>query len=123
MQAGARWTVESVAQLPEDERFEILRGEALPASPTGFEHSWGVSLLIQYVGTYVRTHKLGRASGEDRFVLPRDPDVVLAPDLAFVRADRLPLRSEWKSFLQFAPDLVGEVVSPHDKTGTCSTRP
>lgn len=50
------------------------------------------------------------------FVLSRDPDTVLAPDVAFVRADRLPPPGQRHRFAELAPDLAVEVVSPDRAT-------
>jgi Uma2 family endonuclease len=46
-------------------------------------------------------------------VLGRNPDTVLAPDLAFVRHDRL-LDHPDDGFLLVPPDLVAEVLDPWD---------
>ncbi len=41
---------------------------------------------------------------------------MLAPDVAFVRGDRLPpLRSDRRGFLPLAPDLAVEIISPSDR--------
>ncbi len=44
-------------------------------------------------------------------------DTVLAPDVAFVRAERLPPRAERRGYLPLAPGLMVEVVSPSDRAG------
>jgi Uma2 family endonuclease len=44
----------------------------------------------------------------------RDPDKILIPDLAFVRADRLPPEGERWRIAGHAPDLDVEVISPND---------
>ncbi|MBI2756222.1 MAG: Uma2 family endonuclease [Chloroflexi bacterium] len=54
---------------------------------------------------------------ETRFLLARGPDVVLGPDAAFVRTERLPPEAERDGFLALAPDLVVESVSPSDRAG------
>ena len=43
------------------------------------------------------------------------PDTVLAPDVAFVRSERLPPPEELVGFPRVAPDLAVEVVSPSDR--------
>jgi Uma2 family endonuclease len=48
-------------------------------------------------------------------VLRRGPDTVRAPDMAVVRADRVPPREVRRTFAELAPDLVAEVVSPYDR--------
>src|SRR6185436_17210046 len=54
--------------------------------------------------------------GDNGFTLSRNPDTVRGPDIAFVRKERVahPIPS---TFLQFAPDLVVEVLSPNDRPG------
>ncbi len=83
--------------------------------PAGFEHGdlatrFGIALT-----SYVTMHKLGRVViGDIGFKLTADPDTVRAPDVAFVRQERLlaagPVRGYWAG----APDLVVEVISPND---------
>ena len=48
------------------------------------------------------------------FVLGRGPDTVRAPDVAFISSDRLQSEEIPDSFIEMAPDLVVEVVSPGD---------
>ncbi len=64
---------------------------------------------------FVRRGRLGRVFGNDTgFVVARNPDTVRAPDIAFVRAGRLPEGPPPQRWDQ-APDLVVEVVSPNDR--------
>ena len=114
MEATKRYTVEEIERLPEDETFELLRGEPLPMSPVSFEHLVVTAVLIEALRGFVHRRRLGIVGGEAGFILPTVPEVLLAPDVAFVRRDRLPPRAEWSGFLRLAPDLVVEVVSPHD---------
>jgi Uma2 family endonuclease len=53
---------------------------------------------------------------ETGFQISRDPDTVRAPDVAFVRAERLPA-AEPLGFFPGAPDLAVEVLSPSDRAG------
>jgi Uma2 family endonuclease len=50
------------------------------------------------------------------FLLTRDPDVLVSPDVAFVRTDRLPPEQERTRFMPLAPDLAVEIVSPSDRS-------
>jgi Uma2 family endonuclease len=45
------------------------------------------------------------------FQLENDPDTVRAPDVCFIRPDRLPA-SDLRGYFRGAPDLAAEVVSP-----------
>lgn len=110
-------TMEALAALPDDEhRYDLLRGELRRMPPGGFEHGAIVATVTARLDALVRERRLGRVVGaETGFVLGRDPDTVLAPDAAFVRGERLPPPEQRKGFLELAPDLVVEVVSPSDR--------
>jgi Uma2 family endonuclease len=45
-------------------------------------------------------------------MLTRDPDTVRGPDVAYVRAERIPETGVPVAFWELAPDLAVEVVSP-----------
>jgi Uma2 family endonuclease len=68
------------------------------------------ALLLEHVVP----RRLGRLLGETGFVLARNPDTVRAPDLAFVRRGRLPERTIGMVYIDGAPDLAVEVLSPSD---------
>lgn len=71
--------------------------------------------LAMRVGTFVEKHDLGELfSGDSGVYLDRDPDTVRGPDLHFVRKDNAG-SLDWDSFLDVAPDLCIEIVSPSDK--------
>jgi Uma2 family endonuclease len=48
------------------------------------------------------------------FVLRRNPDTVRAPDVGFVKADRILGGKRTVKFFEGAPDLAIEVISPSD---------
>jgi Uma2 family endonuclease len=54
-------------------------------------------------------------AAETGFTLFRNPDTVRAPDIAFVRRERIP--GETGGFPHMAPDLAVEVLSPDDRPG------
>lgn len=111
-------TAEDLWQLDDEPgRFDLIRGELIRMSPAGFRHGKLSALMTRRIADFVYTHRLGDVVGaETGFVLARDPDVVLAPDAAFVRSERLPSEDEQEGFLELAPDLVVEVVSPSDRS-------
>lgn len=105
---------EDLWRLSSDLRCELIDGVLIEMSPPGPEHA-GIALTIgSLVNVHVRARNLGRVLGEAGFILRRDPDTVRAPDVAFVRADRIPPTGLPKTFWEFAPDLSVEVVSPND---------
>ncbi len=98
-------------------RCELIRGELEMMIPTGGEHGGVVLNVSTPLDSYVRKNDLGRAYGaETGFVLSRDPDTVRAPDVAFIRKERLE-QVHTKKFIPGPPDLAVEVLSPDDRPG------
>jgi Uma2 family endonuclease len=65
----------------------------------------------------VHAHALGAVFGQGTgFEIASDPDTVRAPDLAFVRRERVALISP-RGYAALAPDLVAEILSPDDRPG------
>lgn len=65
------------------------------------------------LGNHIADRWLGRLTSSDtRFIVQTDPLRVLAPDVAFIRADRLPLADQRDRPLALAPDVVVETISP-----------
>lgn len=112
-------TVEELSELPDDGlRHELVEGELVSVAPAGFEHGDLAMELAFHVKAFVRARSLGAVlAAETGFVLRRKPDTVRAPDVAFVRAERVPPRDQRRRFAVLAPDLVAEVVSPTDRAG------
>jgi Uma2 family endonuclease len=98
-------------------RRELVRGELIVREPAGFRHGDIAARLLIAVGTFVESRSLGRVfTAETGFRLRSNPDTVRAPDVAFVRRDRLPDRPP-PGYAAIAPDLVIEVLSPDDRPG------
>ena len=111
-------TAADLMRLPDDARgYELVEGRLVRMSPTGTGHAADASTLDAALSFFVREHRLGRViSSEAGFLISQvgEPDTVLAPDVAFVRADRVPPRDspEWHKYWRLAPDLVVEIASP-----------
>lgn len=108
-------TAEDLWAMPEHGgHCELVKGELIEMPPAGAEHGATAFDLGVHLGNFVRTHRLGRVcAAKTGFILARNPDTVRAPDVAFVAAERLPSPLP-TNFLELAPDLVVEVVSPGD---------
>lgn len=112
------WTVEEIEHLPRDkQRFEVIRGVLRALPPGSGELGKIAAEITARLGNYLRvTGHGGRAfAGRTGFVLARDPDILVAPDVAYVSAARLPPRSERRSYLRVAPDLAIELRSPTNR--------
>ena len=110
------FTAEELLHLPTTgRRLDLVKGKVYEAPPAGGKHGSVAMNVGIALGSYVRSHGLGRVfAAETGFILRRDPDTVRAPDAAFVAGGRLPQEELPTGYLELAPDLVVEVVSPHD---------
>ena len=109
-------TAEELAQLPDDgQRHELIEGVLITMAPSGGEHGELASEANGLLWQHVRIHGLGRTFGaETGFILARDPDIVLAPDAAFVSWARAEAIGRVRGYLPVAPDLAVEIISPND---------
>jgi Uma2 family endonuclease len=109
-------TAADLARMPADGlRYELVKGELRTMLPSGGEHgAVGINLAVP-LGQHVKANQFGVVLGaETGFMIARDPDTVRAPDVAFVRKERIPAAGIPRSFWPGAPDLAAEVVSPND---------
>lgn len=109
-------TADELLLMPKDEvRYELVRGELRTMAPAGFEHGVVIAKLTWRFAQHVETNNLGVVRGaETGFKIATNPDTVRAPDIAFVRRERIPENGITKKFWPGAPDLAVEVVSPGD---------
>jgi Uma2 family endonuclease len=98
-------------------RFELDEGRLRVMEPPGFGHGDVALTLGALLRTHVRRRRLGKVVTESGFVLRRSPDTVYGPDVAFVRAHRLPPAGAAHRYFEGPPDLAVEVRSPNDRPG------
>ena len=110
-----RLTADDLLAMGDNCRCELVNGELAPMSPSGYAASYiGVHIAI-LVGGFVEAHGLGTVTMADAgYRLRRNPDTVRAPDFAFVARGRITAEMDQTKYLDLAPDLVVEVVSPGD---------
>ena len=96
-------------------RCELVDGRIVPRSPTGGEHGSLESDLGFVLRHFVQEHNLGWVmTGEVGIYTRRHPDRVRGADVVFLSKERWPNRPP-KGFLEVAPDLVVEIMSPNDR--------
>jgi len=105
--------------MPDDGwRYELVKGELIKMAPTGEEHGRVTMELAARLHLHVKQNNLGNVyAAETGFKLESDPDTVRAPDIAFVRLERINATGRLTGFREGAPDLVVEVLSPSDRIG------
>lgn len=109
-------TAEEVFENPPSGRYELVRGEVIEMSPTGFEHGEIVGNIVGLLYSFVRKQRIGVVAGaETGFILARNPDTVRGADVAFVTTERSALQKNKEKFFDGPPDLAVEVVSPSDR--------
>ena len=89
-------TAEELALVRDDGyQYELVRGELRRLPCAGFRASNIAARIAMRIGAYAEAHGLGEITVADGgYVLERGPDTVRAPDVAFVRAERVPTAEE-----------------------------
>ena len=116
-------TLDDLLAQPEDAQwqYELVEGRLVRMPASGGEASAIAARLLIALGIFVEPRGLGTLTGADGeydlTVLSTAGETALAPDLAFVRAERVPARdsAEYQRAWRVAPDLVVEVVSPNQR--------
>jgi Uma2 family endonuclease len=108
-------TAEEFSLLPATQmRRDLVQGEVVETMPTGFRHGRLAFVFGKKLDNWAEEHNAGVVGVETGFILDRDPDVVRAPDVFFVRTERLPPGELPETFADLAPDLAVEVISPSE---------
>ena len=110
-------TAAELLAMPDDgfHFYELVKGELITMAPAGGEHgAVGIRAAVR-IGVIVEANDLGVVFNADTgFIISTDPDTVRAPDVSFVRKERIPADGIPRGFFQGAPDLAVEVISPSD---------
>jgi Uma2 family endonuclease len=109
-------TTSDLERLGSDARFELIQGVLYEMPPSGYRSNLVLSEIGGELRNYVKARQLGRVTfGEAGYVLERNPDTVVVPDVAFVRRDRIPDPVPEVGLFEGPPDLIVEVISPTDE--------
>jgi Uma2 family endonuclease len=107
------WTDEAFMALPDDgQHYEIVNGELIDMGNSGALHGYVCSTLMILLGGYIRIQNLG-AMFDSSTAFKMKNGNKRSPDIAFFAKQRLQGMTELPSgFLEGAPDLAVEVLSP-----------
>lgn len=96
------------------EHAELVAGRIIKGMPTGHEHGDIEAVIAALLVMFVRQAKLGKVmSGEVGLYTQRNPDTVRAADVLFISNGRYAMVTSG-SFLDVAPELIIEILSPDD---------
>lgn len=108
-------TPEDLLAKSKDRSYELVDGELLEVSVSALS-----SLVAMKLGRRLEEHSdqagLGWVFSSEALYrcFPWKPNLIRKPDLSFVRMKRLAPEQLAEGFIQVAPDLAAEVVSPND---------
>ncbi|MXY45940.1 MAG: Uma2 family endonuclease [Chloroflexi bacterium] len=110
-------TAEKLLAMPDDGyRYELIRGELIRMAPAGHAHGREGNRVNRTLSNHVFDNELGETYlAETGFVIERNPDTVLAPDVAFVRKEREEAARDVSGYFPGPPDIAVEVISIHDR--------
>jgi Uma2 family endonuclease len=115
-------TGEELARHPELEPCELVNGRVVPMAPAGPIHgSIEFRLAARLVAYADETGRGVAMGGEVGLYTGRDPDTVRGADALFISHERY---GRWGrgAFLDVAPELVVEILSPKDRPGEVATK-
>lgn len=105
-------TAEELAAMPEgDVRRELVRGEIVEMSPVKRRHGRTTTRILVRLEAWAEETQSGEVGTEVGFFLARNPDTVRAPDVYFVRHERVVAAVDFDAYWDGPPDLAVEVVS------------
>lgn len=95
--------------------YELVRGEVRERMPAGLPHGLVAIAIGHRIAEFALRTRLGVALAAETgfWIAHPEGDSVRAPDVAFLRRERLP-KPLPASFCAVVPDLVVEVISPND---------
>jgi Uma2 family endonuclease len=96
-------------------RTELIAGRLIRMPPTGYAHGRIESKFDRILRQFVEQHQLGQVFvGEVGIYTRRNPDTVRGVDVAYVSNERV-AQIKSQSYLDIAPELIVEVLSPDDR--------
>ncbi|MBX3068911.1 MAG: Uma2 family endonuclease [Thermomicrobiales bacterium] len=111
-------TAEDLLAMGSDAPYELWEGVLKNVSPSSARPSVITLRIASAIMMFADNHRLGFVASSDAgFILNDNPHTVVAPDVGFVRRERLPVGIPVRGFFPIPPDLAVEVISPTDERG------
>ncbi len=101
-------------QMPNTDLTELVKGKIVDISPTGFFHGYIENNFDSILKAFVKQHNLGLVMvGEVGLYTNRNPDTVRGADVIFISHQQM-AKIKSQSYLDVAPELIVEIMSPND---------
>ena len=108
-------TIDEFMAMPDSVGYELVGGVLTERKLMGALSNWVAAQLVLHLAAYVRTRALGHVFlSEATYRCFGHPNTGRRPDLSFIRTGRLPGERIPDGYIDIAPDLAIEVVSPND---------
>jgi Uma2 family endonuclease len=109
-------TGDELARMPDHDLCELVDGRIVPMSPTNPEHGRIESNIVAALHHAARTQNLGIVmTGEVGIFTRWNPDRVRGADVIFISHAQYERRTKTRGFLDVAPELVVEILSPENR--------
>jgi Uma2 family endonuclease len=109
-------TGDELARMPDHDLCELIDGRIVPMSPTNPEHGRIELNIAMTLRDFARTQNLGIVmTGEVGIFTKRNPDRVRGADVVFISHSQYERRTKTRGFLDVAPELVVEILSPEHR--------
>jgi Uma2 family endonuclease len=107
-------TVEDIETMEsKPDRFELIEGALHEMPAAGFHHGTLAGRITYYLNAFGLTHGIGEvATADPGFIVGRNPDTLLVPDVGSVTYERSPVDNIVPGYAPFAPDIAVEIESP-----------
>ncbi|HEV3167318.1 MAG TPA: Uma2 family endonuclease [Isosphaeraceae bacterium] len=113
VQVRQQYTPDNLLTMPDGKHYELVDGQRVERGASALS-----SLVALEIGSLLRNHckanNLAWVFGSDCGYRCFPGNKVRRADVSFVHRDRLPADRLGDGYIEIAPDLAVEVVSPHD---------
>ena len=108
-------TGDELARMPDHDLSELIDGRIVPMSPTNPEHGRIEAKIATLLDRFVSVQNLGIVmTGEVGIFTRWKPDRVRGADVVFISHAQYDRRTKTRGFLDVAPELVVEILSPEN---------
>jgi Uma2 family endonuclease len=107
-------TAEDLLDMAGHKYRELFEGELRTVSPANARHGDIALQIGTLLKQYIKPRNLGKVLVEGGYILRRQPDTVLGPDVSFIKQSRIPEGGLPEKFYEGPPDLAIEIISPRN---------